>query len=243
MLFHPSDQVPNWPDDSPFAEPDWKIVPVAGRIYCEKVEGPDSAGWPVRDGLPDIETYLDPLIWCLRKRSCREIVIYTNSRFQPLNPAKKIPQLFCRCEPEIESIKEACEYLHVERDGRELTTHIEEFMAFDESGEWAMIDNIEDFHFLGGTPEFMARYFEAAGGEDYVRAWFYHWDIVGPISYENQDGQPRAYQKTLYDLVGWPYPPYPVGGLFDGDDLDWSPVFGDRIKSGGPGTPDEDWGQ
>lgn len=216
----------------PFADPSWRSVLVTYNLgWSHQAEGPNSGGWPQRDGMPDITNYNDPLIWCLRKRRCEEIIL--TIEWQRPRPVKegKSPALYCRCEPDLESIYDAAVFLGRQEAECRWTMGFygPAMIAFDSSEEWAIADGKEEYHLLGGTQKFIREYFDAAGGEDYVRAWYYHWDMWNISEIDH---------GPLYDLVGWPRPVPPQGGLFanSGADIDWSPMFGNRIKSQGPET-------
>jgi len=224
----------------PFSDPTWKSVLVAENFLCAKceVDGPSYGGWPRRDGLPEIETYFDPLIWCLQKRGSDGIVF--SDAWKPRLPqADPTFASYCHCPLDVRSISEVAAYFDPSKRPPKKGKDICGTMAFDASGEWAAADCglLEQYHVLGGTPEFVEQYCETAGGEEYVRAWFYHWDIWTYTDWQD-DGTPHSWQKKFYDLVGWPYPIYPKEAYGDSD-IDWTPTFGDKIKSCGPGYPDE----
>ena len=216
-------------NDLLFLDPSWKCVPVAENIYAATTYcmGPDQGGWPDRGDLPHIQGYLDPLLWCLRDRGCPEVFIsngwFPDGKQRPNTDETRS----CRATPDPQSIGAACEYV--------VPGGWQRFIMFDATEEWAIVDTWEDEHLLGGTPQFMDQYMAAAGGEDWVRAWYYHFDIWW-YTYWKDDGSPDDYMRACYDLAGWPYPVYPPDHRVPwGGDTDWTPMFGDRITSCGPG--------
>ena len=220
----------------PFSDPSWQAALVTHNLAeAHTAEGPKSGGWPRRDGMRDIENCNDPLMWCLQDRGCREIVL--TIEWQRPRPVKdgKTPVFYCRCTPDLESLYDVAWFFeNQEKDcKRGMGFYGPVMIAFDESEEWAIADGKEEFHLLGGTPAFIQQYFDAAGGEDYVRAWYYHWEMWNITEIDH---------GPLYDLVGWPRPVVPPGGLYanTGGDIDWTPMFGDRIKSCGPDVSDPD---
>lgn len=220
-------------ETSPFTDTSWQIVPIPERFCAPEVYGAESGGWPQRGDLPEITAYTDPLIWCLTARGCKEVII-TNDWHQPakIKPGKD-PALYVCCDVALNTMQDARYFSYKEHfegvEGMYANFH----MAFDASGEWAVVDGVEFHHLLGGTPDFIKQYCEAAGGEDYVRAWYYHFDLWSMKDY------PPEY---IYNLCGWPPPVPPEGGLWfnSGGDIDWTPMFGDRIKSCGPDVTDPD---
>ena len=221
----------------PFADPSWQSVLVTHTFgWPHQTEGPESGGWPRRDWMRDIGNYNDPLIWCLAERGCQEIVLTIEWRRPRPVAEGKHPVLYCRCTPDLEALYGAAHFLRLqEADCRwSLGPDSAVMIAFDAGEEWATADGMEEYHLLGGTSEFIRQYFDAAGGEDYVRAWYYHWEMWNVTEIDH---------GPLYDLVGWPRPVPPAAGLYanSGGDIDWRPMFGDRIKSCGPDTtkPDE----
>ncbi|MEX0693626.1 MAG: hypothetical protein WD075_04190 [Rhodospirillales bacterium] len=97
----------------------------------------------------------------------------------------------------------------------------------------------------------MDQYCAAAGGEDYVWAWSDHYDIY-QYNCDERDEYVRSgftkrspycdFIEQKYAYVGWPTPweIYPTDGPWEGHDIDWSTIFGNRIKSYGPPKPDTD---
>jgi len=50
---------------------------------------------------------------------------------------------------------------------------------------------------------------------------------------------PDIFGENLYDAVGWPRP-VGLGDAYWHTDIDWTPMFGDRIKSCRPGSSVEE---
>lgn len=243
-LFVPDPREKLWPFDrqeSPFADGLWKCILVPEDFYDATFGDDDryglplrrSGGWPQRNGMRDINTHMDPLIWCLEHRGCDSIVV-TNDWESTHNTT--VPSVYFRVALNLESISAACRACEQARP-KDWPYRV---LAFDTSGEWASCDYFDDDHLIGGTSEFIEQYHAAAGGEDFVRAWYYHWNLTNLLSGPNEHGSPESY----YGHTGWPPPVYPedshYGCVLMGEDIDWTPMFGDRIKSCGPGvTPDE----
>lgn len=221
---------------SPFCNPAWKLAAVASDVYRSEADGPTEMGWPCRDGLADIKSYHDPLFWHLSNLGRDELILSMNWKPWTEAASPNGPALYCRCCLDAAAISDACDAMDAELSKIGPITAFSKVMAFDAHEDWAICDTEEEAHLLGGTPEFINGYFKAAGGEDYVRAWFYHWDMIGPITLDWDPQPPSKLQTTFYKLIGWPPAPYPKGGKFIGDDVDWTPAFGDRIKSTGPRT-------
>ena len=172
-------------------------------------------------------------MWCLKERQCEEIVLSNAWDIDAVPDRAQDPVLYCRCAPDMDSIFDAAGYLTKERPRCFTNSTVYCVMAFDATEEWAVADGCEGHHLIGGTPSFMQQYFDAAGGEEYVRAWFYHYQMWHG-SFIGVDFD------VLYRIAGWPKPVPPPGGLWaDGEyDIDWSPMFGNRIKSCGPSKPE-----
>ena len=223
---------------SPFANPDWTVVLVANKFrgYADINDetGRLSGGWPRRDGIRDIKSYCDPFIWCLEARGCSEFIVSTeweNIRFaEDQDP----PVLYARCAANVSAINHLGFFFEEESRKIKSLNHYDlpSLTAFDDTQEWMVVDAQEEAHVIGGTNEFIKQYYEAAGGEEYVRAWYYHSEI-GHLK--------EIDHKVLYDMAGWPHPVYPDGKHIFGDDIDWEPMFGDRIKSWGPGLTYDEW--
>lgn len=220
---------------SPFCADDWKILAVSGHFHDSTDTGQTGGGWPRRDGMDDIDSYLDPLFWHLRAMGRDHVIVSMNWEPWPQVFDPHGPALYCRCPLDADVIYDACYALSDELRKIGAFTTMCKVMAFDTHGDWATADTEEEAHLLGGTPEFIDGYCQAAGGEDYVRAWFYHWDIKGPITYFWNPPPPAEWQKKFYDFLGWPPAPYLKGRTGSSPDIDWSLTFGDRIKSCGPG--------
>lgn len=228
-------------EGSPFINDDWKAVLVpwgfygATRINAGRESGPSlvDGGWPSREGLPEISAFVDPLIWCLEARGCQEIIITNDRGVQPEdhNNGNEVPPLYFRVKLDARAMARVC----VECDLVNPGLYSFKVLVFDATGEWASCDYFDDDHLIGGTSEFIEQYYAAAGGEEYVRAWYYHYnlknDYVGPGRY----GSP----EDFYSVTGWPPPIYPESRfVLRHQDIDWTPMFGDRIKSCGPGPSD-----
>ncbi len=223
---------------SPFLDETWRLVPVADWVsgfesMCINGIECGEGGWPQRGDLPDLERNLDVLMWHLKRLGRDRVIVSHELKLVPDIVAEDRSQ-YCVCPADAKAVHEAC----VELAGFGFRSasgqhSIEKFILFDEHEDWSAVDSEGERHFLGGTPEFIEGYCETAGGEEFVRAWFYWWDIIGPITTDWEPFPPSPGQKAIYDLVGWPIAPY--ADLKDGD-IDWAPTFGDRIKSCGPRT-------
>lgn len=145
------------------------------------------------------------------------------------------PVLYARCAANVSAINHLAFFFEEEsRKIKSLYSYdLPSLTAFDDTQEWMVADAQEEAHVLGGTTEFIHQYYEAAGGEEYVRAWYYHSEI-GHLK--------EIDHKVLYDMAGWPHPVYPDGKHLFGDDIDWAPMFGARIRSWGPGLTYDEWG-
>jgi hypothetical protein len=248
-------------DVDPIPDPTWQKVWIGECLIdtiVSKIYARNMGGWPRRDGLPEIESRLDPLLWCLRARG-REDFIITNDLCADEGPEGKpaCPQYY-RCALDMESIRGAV--TEMGQNSRAYTGNPHQGsddypeIAFDDTAEWVLAD---DGHLdcpqqlLAGTPEFMNQYVDAAGGEDYVRAWFYHYDIHEYNNDAREEYVQSGFKKRnpycdfiekKYAYVGWPVPwaLYPPDGPWEGYDTDWTPMFEDRIKSSGPWLPGAD---
>lgn len=227
----------NMPEDptysaSPFANPDWPVVLVANKFRgyedINDETGRLSGGWPRRDGMRDIKSYCDPFVWCMEARGCSEFIISTEWENMRFADGQEPPPMYARCAADVDAINQLAFFF--QNDSwiyRSLNAYdLPSLTAFDATEEWMVADAQEEAHVLGGTREFIDQYYEAAGGEDYVRAWYYHSEM-GRMKEINH--------KVLYDMAGWPHPVLHKESRYIGDDIDWAPMFGDRIKSCGPG--------
>lgn len=219
---------------SPFVLETWNHLAVSDEIIGSNGNCSDSGGWPLREGLKDIESYHDPLFWHLRNLGRDEIILSINWRFWPQATESNGPNLYCRCPLDAGAIYDACNALELDELTKIHTTMLFKVMAFDTHEDWALYDTWEEAHLLGGTPEFIDAYYRAAGGEEFVRAWFYQWDIMGPITWDWDRPPPKEWQSKFYDFLGWPPAPYLKGRTGSSPDIDWSLTFDDRIKSTGP---------
>lgn len=237
---------------SPFRNPNWHVVLVGANLGIDhgntRVLFDDDPSWPDRGDLPPMQTYDDPLFWCLEKRKSNHMIVTRDRVEGDFDWAvKHNAVIYCACAPDMESIDAANIFMEgnvynvsdnrwLNGDGTIASFGGAEVIAFDESEEWATYDlGYELPHLLGGTPTFIRQYIDAAGGEDHVRAVFYHWDVKGWMTLD-WDNAPCLHQRNLYALAGWPPPNY---ASIERDwkvdrPIDWSPMFGNRIKSIGP---------
>ena len=238
-LIKPYRLVPvNEDQESPFVDSSWQLVAVGGSFTTAawRISHETQINWPVRADLPDITTRLDPLFWCLKKRGVDEVIISLDWD-RPAEPANKSitdPALFYRCPLDAEVIEDT-------RDHFECNTFPPDYcgnhavMVFDSSGDWAIIDidwNSEA-HILGGTPDFIQEYYDAAGGEHYVRAWRYLHEFGNTETVWDQP-YPSEWQLAHYNKIGWPPPIYPDATYKSGSTLvDWEGMFGGKIKARG----------
>lgn len=227
------------PPERPFRESAWKTILVPAFMTlgaeCDAAPGftwysPGSKDkvdvdpdWPRRDGLPEIMSWSDPLIWCLEKRG-RDSLIFTNDQ---------LAEDTCRGDNGYRPL-----YLVAPVDLQELTDGILEVLdmipnkaenngclLFDHSCEWGSADFENIDWLIGGTPAFYDQYCEASGGEDYVRAWYYYWSVC-----QMQSG-PYEFGCDLYfPLTDWPYDFLEEYFPYYNKSIDWSSIFGDRIK-------------
>ena len=235
--FVPLNNVPG----SPFVDPAWRMVAIGDSFIqaASKLSNEAEISWPIRGDLSDITTYLDPLFWCLKKRGVNEIIISLDwdRPAEPANDTITDPALYYRCPLDAEIIENAHDHLECFPYPADYNLD-HSVMVFDASGDWAIIDFDWDAeaHILGGTPEFIQEYYDAAGGEHFVRAWFYleefksteiHWDVP----------HPTQFQLAFYKRLGWPPPIYPE--VYDTETLvDWEGMFGGKIKAQGPKRDD-----
>lgn len=214
--------------NDPLIHTDWHKVLIGYELHDAIFWGHQGeTGWPQRPDLPDMKHNIDPLLWCLRDLGRTELVLACHPEVDPTVVNDDKTAYFIRCSTDIASVHAACEFY-----GKQEKTSAYGILAFDPYGDWVIVDGDEDWMMLAGTPEFIKQYNDSAGGEEYVRAWFYQHDILHDTDWDEDTGLPNKYTAMLYDYVGWPYPVYPKDRYLD-EDIDWSPMFGDRIKSSG----------
>lgn len=196
------------------------------------------ANWPVKDDTPEPFSYYEPLFQWLQDQGRDEVIV---SIWVP--PRDKFPEpndysYFCLCPLDARLIDEAYKVLcHAGPKLRDII--INEVLLFDASGDWVIVGTKGEGYLLCGDPAVIDGYYEVAGGEDIVRAYFYHYEMSIETDWDEETGQPHPYEAKLYDFVGWPYPVYPKKhNDFFRKRFDWSPMFGDRIKSYDPEASD-----
>jgi|GEM_PF-1930415 len=220
---------------SPFVQSSWKMVLVPrllGQGFFE-ADRDEHGGWPLREPpLPVLEQFSDPLLWCLKNRKSETMVLTSDWPAVDVTWQSSNKILYCQSPLRLDELDYTVD-LFYECGFRSLMMGVtsRSIIAFDESEDWAIADGFDEYHILGGTPEFIDQYYAAAGGEEYVRAWYYHQWLIHKKWFDED-------HRSLVDLVGWPQPVWPAnGGPYGEDDIDWTPMFGDRIKSCGPGIP------
>lgn len=220
--------------ETPFVDSTWKktLVPDSFRFAMDDDAGREGLpmssknGWPQRNGMRDTDTYMDPLIWCLESRDDEDVIITNDwgSDSHACGYVDTATALYFRSASNIVSMQAACDACAEGFWSR--------FMVFGSSGDWASCDYFDDDHLIGGTPKFIEHYYAAAGGEEYVRAWYYQYNLTDVLSGPGEHGSREDY----YGHTDWPLPVYPEDEYYKwGEDIDWAPMFGDRIKSCGPG--------
>lgn len=214
-------------DNDPLVHRDWQKVWAASELGVLDFPLDDEPDWPARPGLPDITSYIDPLLWCLRDLGRTDVVLYVDVPLYTETRDVLNQPVFCRCKATLADIEAA------EASLRPSYTYCSTTAIFDDTGDWLAFNGIEHNHFVAGTPAFIAQYYDSAGGEEYVRAWLYHWNTWHHTIWDRETGLPHESEMLSYDWVGWPYPVYPKTGLH-GEQIDWSKTFGDKIKSRGP---------
>jgi len=232
----------------PFADPAWRVtfipfsvlmgIDTTSAYYNERLGQRDWSGWPVGDGLPEIKGYMEPLLWCLKKRD-EDLILFSEAgktKMSSESEWRDVPPQATRCSPDVDSLNAV-----FWEDAYPGSLDIWVSKVFGPSGDWALDAAFDPYEieeqFLGGTPAFIEEYYAACGGEDNARAWAYHYDIMHGLRPTECDGQPDGWFQQVYNLVGWPYPTYPKGKhgtIFKGEEIDWSPMFGDRFRSAGP---------
>lgn len=214
----------------------WKSLLLPGDFSLEAKPYNDP-NWPVKDGAPEMFSFYEPLFWWLQNQGRREVILsHWYELFEGRYPAESA--LFCLCPLDARLIIEAREALErATPGGRSMI--IGHLLLFDAHGDWVVTGTKGEGYLLSGDPAVIDGYYEAAGGEDIVRAHFYHYEMHIETDWDLETGKPLPYHAKLYDFVGWPYPVYPkeYNDLWD-KGLDWSPMFGDRIRSIGPSGPD-----
>lgn len=228
---------------SALSERGWKAILLAEDLFVHdytRKDFPTEPTWPVKKCAPMIRSHFEPLLWGLKNLGRDRLILSNCVDPGEIDLPDSVPA-YCSVPLDIEAFHDACMFLQSEEamrgpDGRFVDglAIIEDMMCtFDSSEDWFIVAGYEAGKLLVGTPEVVDAYCEAAGGEDIVRAYYYHWEMVIPTTWIVKTGKPSEYFARLYDLVGWPYPIYPKSAEFSRYGIDWSLMFGDRITSYG----------
>lgn len=215
----------------------WKslLLPDDFRLEARPYGDPN---WPVKDGAPEKFSFYEPLFRWLQRQGRREVIVSIWPGDDAEFPEPNDYAYFCRCPLDARLIIDAYKAL-TDAAPRLRAMILGEMLLFDARGDWISVGTRGEGYLLCGDPAVIDGYYEAAGGEDIVRAYYYHYEMHIETDWTEETGLPLPYQAKLYDFVGWPYPVYPKkhNDLWR-KGLDWSPMFGDRIRSIGPSGPD-----
>jgi len=213
----------------PFPDQTWRIVPLPHHPLKHGRPGAKPPpGFPPVE--PYFESYYQPLLNAVLAGGHHEVVVtnrgdggvelsdgrYRDTRnWDSLTDAPKHFVFF----PVIE-------FLHRVSIGLE---GLLMYGTLSRAGDWGLISDLDGYNFsvLGGTPEFVDRFFRFAGGEGNVRAWFYYYLFRDRNLFFLGDHVGRNYERehveNLLRMAGWPVPDWKT---FGEGEIDWSRIMG-----------------
>ncbi len=239
---------PDIEPEPPFVDPAWKGIllptsigswesgmdPAPGMLHIRSNTVEWFDGFPRRDGLPELRSWTDPLIWCLEKRDA-DCLVLTNDSI----PAEDYESLHDRppsygvVTPDNKGIDDGFNEF-VRLFGKSIQD--QPILMFDPSGDWGLADFEEADFLVGATPKFYDQYCEVAGGEHFVKAWYYFYCITDMISGPHDYGSEHYFSMTDWSSY------FIDLHIFEFKrPIDWAAEFGDKIKGHDEGEPVEGW--
>ncbi|MBO6518705.1 MAG: hypothetical protein JJ900_11765 [Rhodospirillales bacterium] len=210
-------------DASLLTERGWKAVLLPADFEWSGVMD-DEPNWPGKEGVPEITSYYEPLMNCLKRLGRNEFIM--SAEWAPTEEKRPDDEAwYCRCPADPRKLHEAYEYLKTHVPGIDMC-------AFDGHEDWAVTGNYEMGYLLIAEPPIIETYCEVAGGEDLLRAWYYHYEMNVETYWNEETGMPNPAMARVYDMLGWPYPVYPERhNDFWDKAYDWSLMCGNKIRS------------
>ena len=189
--------------------------------------------FPVKAGMPRSPSNFQPLLGGLERLGRDKLII---SRFwRPGEIEIAADECgYIESPIDVETFHAACDFFNYDAPMQEGQNGVGMYKAFDRHEDWVVTTEYEFGCLLAGSPEVIEACYLAAGGEDIVRARYYHSEICRESHFDEENLVPCEYQAKRYDMVGWPYPVYPDYPLYEGVEIDWSTMFDDTITSIGP---------
>tara|TARA_R110000787_G_scaffold63679_11_gene144192 strand:- start:294760 stop:295407 length:648 start_codon:yes stop_codon:yes gene_type:complete len=189
--------------------------------------------FPVKAGMPRSPSNFQPLLGGLARLGRDKLII---SRFEHPGEVEIAADEcgYIECPPDVETFHAACDFFLCDAPPFKGEFIPGEYFAFDLHEDWVVKTEYECGCLLAGSPEVIEACYLAAGGEDIVRARYYHYEICDSTHFDEENLVPCEYQAKRYDMVGWPYPVYPNYRLYYDAKIDWSAMFDDTITSIGP---------
>lgn len=226
----------NGKDRYPFANRDWQIVPLPWTFIFPNAPG--FGGWsddPPFD--PDVVNYLDALCWTLEEFNIGEVVISQRALGGAMIEADGT--IVFDVDWDFGAAGEAHRLVWpAERifEGFEFEEFMRLFALFSSEGRWGMLVDDVGFGYgdrycysvLGGDRAFIETFYDLAGGERNVRAWFTYDLLCGRGCGLRGRGVARMRRdvKRIYRQAGWPLPRR--WHLRRNEKVDWSWMLNDE---------------